>query len=61
MREIGKMIAEVLKSKGNEDVIKEVRNKVKELTSAFPLYEEYIREMERVRGLLDGGVKIRHY
>jgi glycine hydroxymethyltransferase len=61
MREIGKMIAEVLKSKGNEEVIKKVRNKVKDLTSAFPLYEEYIREMERVRGLLDGGVEIRHY
>jgi glycine hydroxymethyltransferase len=61
MREIGKMIAEVLKSKGNEEVIKKVRNKVKELTSAFPLYEEYIREMERVRGLLDEGVKMRHY
>ena len=55
------MIAEVLKSKGNEDVIKKVRNKVKELNSDFPLYEEYIREMERVRGLLDGGVKMRHY
>jgi serine hydroxymethyltransferase (EC 2.1.2.1) len=53
MRDIGKMIAEVLKSKGNEEVIKKVKNKVREMTSAFPLYEAYIKEMERVKGLLD--------
>ena len=53
MRDIGKMIADVLKSKGNEEVIKKVKNKVREMTSAFPLYEAYIKEMERVKGLLD--------
>ncbi len=53
MREIGKMIAEVLKSKGKESVIERVRGKVRELTSAFPLYEVYIKEMERVKGLVD--------
>ncbi len=47
MVEIGRMIADVLKSKGNEDVINRVKGKVKEIVEAFPLYEHYRREMEK--------------
>ncbi len=47
MVEIGRMIADVLKSKGNEDVINQVKGKVKEIVEAFPLYEHYRREMEK--------------
>lgn len=48
MRDIGKMIAEVLKSRGKEEVIKKVRDKVRQLVEAFPLYEVYRREMEKL-------------
>lgn len=48
MREIGKLIAQVLKSKGNEGVINKVKGKVKELVEAFPLYEVYRKEMEKL-------------
>jgi len=50
MRDIGKMIAEVLKSRGKEEVIKKVRDKVRQLVEAFPLYEVYRREMEKLMG-----------
>ncbi len=48
MRLIGKLIAEVLKSKGDEGVINKAKGKVKELVEAFPLYEVYRKEMEKL-------------
>ncbi len=50
MKDIGKMIAEVLKSRGKDEVIKKVRDKVRQLVEAFPLYEVYRREMEKLMG-----------
>ncbi len=47
MREIGRIIAEVLKSPEDEGVKERARRKVRELTEAFPLYERYRREMEK--------------
>jgi glycine hydroxymethyltransferase len=38
MREVGKLISEVLHNIGNEDAIASVRRKVGELTARFPLY-----------------------
>lgn len=40
MDKIGDMIADVLSSKGDEETIAKVREKVRELTASFPLYEE---------------------
>jgi len=48
MRKIGKMIAKVLRSPDDEMVLNEVRREVEELTSAFPLYEERFRAMEKL-------------
>jgi len=47
MREIGRIIAEVLKNLEDEGVKEEARKKVRELTEAFPLYVRYRKEMER--------------
>ncbi len=48
MREIGKIIADVLKNPEDEEVKRRAGEKVKELVEAFPLYERYRREMERI-------------
>jgi len=40
VRNIAGMIARILNSKGNPDVIEEVRKEVGELTSKFPIYQE---------------------
>jgi len=48
MKRIGKMIAKVLRSPDDEMVLNEVRREVEELTSAFPLYEERFRAMEKL-------------
>lgn len=48
MRKIGKMIAKVLRSPDDEKVLNEVKGEVKELTNAFPLYEERFRAMEKL-------------
>ncbi len=50
MREIGRIIAEVLKNPESESVKEKARAKVRELTEAFPLYETYRREMLRYLG-----------
>ncbi len=47
MREIGRIIADVLKAPEDEGMKERARKKVKELTEAFPLYGRYRREMER--------------
>ncbi len=47
MREIGRIIADVLKAPEDEGVKERARRKVRELTEAFPLYGRYRREMER--------------
>lgn len=39
MIEIGRMIANIIKSKGNENVIKDAREKVSEMVERFPLYQ----------------------
>ncbi len=39
MEEIGKMIAEVINSKGDLEVIKNVKKKVEEMVEKFPLYQ----------------------
>jgi len=51
MREIARMIHRVLSNIEDEKVINEVRDKVKELCAAFPLYPELVAEMERVKKL----------
>ena len=51
MREIARMIHRVLTNIEDEKVINEVRDKVKELCAAFPLYPELVAEMERVKKL----------
>ncbi len=38
MKMIGQWIGEVLKSKGAESTLKQVRTRVRELCKAFPLY-----------------------
>lgn len=39
MIEIGRIIANIIKSKGNENIIKEAREKVSEMVERFPLYQ----------------------
>jgi len=39
MEEIGKMIAEIINSKGDLEVIKNVKMKVEEMVESFPLYQ----------------------
>lgn len=41
MKEIGKMIAEIIHNLENETIINKVRKQVKELTKTHPLYENY--------------------
>ncbi len=41
VRNIADMIARILNSKGNPEVIEEVRKEVGELTSKFPIYQEH--------------------
>ncbi|MBL7022195.1 serine hydroxymethyltransferase [Patescibacteria group bacterium] len=38
MTEVGQLIAKILKNINSEEIIKEVKNKVKEITNKFPLY-----------------------
>ncbi len=40
MRRVGDWIAEILEAPGDEDRITRVREEVRELCAAFPLYEE---------------------
>lgn len=42
MKVIGKMIAEVLKNTGDEQLLRKCKSTVKELTEAFPLYPEIV-------------------
>ncbi len=46
MREIARMIYKILTNIEDESVIAEVKNKVKELCDAFPLYPELVKAME---------------
>ena len=45
MREIAQMIYKILTNIEDESIIVEVKNKVKELCAAFPLYPELVKEM----------------
>ncbi len=47
MREIARLIYKILTNIESEMVIGQVRNRVRELCSAFPLYPELTREMEK--------------
>ncbi len=49
MREIARLIHRVLTNIDDEKVIQEVRDKVKELCAAFPLYPELVAEMEKLK------------
>ncbi|NPA79461.1 MAG: serine hydroxymethyltransferase, partial [Thermotogae bacterium] len=48
MREIGRIIADVLKNPDDESVKERARSKVRDLTEAFPLYVRYRRAMETI-------------
>ncbi len=48
MELIGQLIAEVLKDPENEEVLRRVLSKVKELTQTFPLYPELIEIYQRL-------------
>lgn len=47
MREIARMIHRILTNIEDEGIITEVKDKVKEMCDAFPLYPELVEEMEK--------------
>ena len=49
MREIARLIHKVLTNVDDEQVIADVKDKVKELCRAFPLYPELTAEMEKIK------------
>ena len=49
MREIARLIHRVLTNVDDEQVIADVKDKVKELCRAFPLYPELTAEMEKIK------------
>ena len=49
MREIARLIHKVLTNIDDEQVIADVKDKVKELCRAFPLYPELTAEMEKIK------------
>ncbi len=48
MRRIGKLIANVLRNPESEEVIEKAKKEVKELTEAFPLYDDWYKTMKEV-------------
>jgi glycine/serine hydroxymethyltransferase len=47
MREIGRLIAEVIHAPASEEVRKKVRQGVDELSSRFPLYAKRLKQQPR--------------